>query len=263
MSLFRRQAEFGQAEPPCLTINGRPQTVPEVPGSFPRRSRLFIECARRLAEHPAAQQSAIGWPLGDGHGLEEVVAEIAPLFVRELSLVKWVALRGALTQISIQILELENAAVLQQDLERVMGLEWVTDATGETHMDLAQPWRTRLSSDQREAALGIASVVMIRAEDYGRIEDMTVQEVLGDPECSIPRAAAFDIIAWSAIALLRLKRVQQMFDKIPEPDALTKVGWFTDPLFGKCERYWDGSDWNSTCRVREGRQYREISTPLV
>lgn len=263
MPLFRREPESGQAEPPRLTINGRPQTVPETPGSFQRRSRLFVECERRLANHPAAQQSAIGWPLGDGRGLEEVVAEIAPMFDREPSLVKWVALRGAISQISIQILELENAAILRRDLERAMGLEWVTDATGETQIDLAQPWRTGLSADQREAAVGIACVVMIRAEDYGRIEDMTVQEVLGDPECSIPRAAAFDIIAWSAIALLRLNRAQQPIDRIPEPDALTEVGWYTDPLFGKCERYWDGSDWTSRCRVREGRQYTEYSTPLV
>ena len=261
MPLFRRPP--GPPEPPRLTMNGRLQAIPETSDSIKRRFRLFVECERRLAANPEAQQSAIGSPLGDGHGLEEAVSQIIPLFDREPSLVKWVALRGAISEISIQILELENAAVLQQDLERVMGLEWVTDATGESRTDLTAPWRTKLSSEQREAALGIACTVMILAEDYGRIEEMNVREVLSDPGCSIPRAVAFDIIAWSAIALLRLKRAQQRVDQCPEPDALTDAGWYTDPLFGKCERYWDGSDWTSRCRVREGRQYTEISTPLV
>jgi hypothetical protein len=136
MPLFRRQPGSGQAEPPRLTINGRLQVIPETSDSIKRRFRLFVECERRLAGHPAAQQSEVGSPLGDGYGLEEAVAEIKPLFDYEPSLVKWVALRGAISEISIQVLEPENAAVLRRDLERVMGLEWVADTTGESRVDL-------------------------------------------------------------------------------------------------------------------------------
>jgi hypothetical protein len=144
-----------------------------------------------------------------------------------------------------------------------MGLEWVTDVLGESHPDLAQPWRTTLSPDQRQAALGVASSVFIRAEDYGRYSGMSVMDVNADPRCQIPQSAALDCIAWSAIALLRLEIAQQLFPQVPEPDALLEPGWYTEPLFAKSERFWDGSDWTARCRVKDGRQLIETNVPLA
>lgn len=245
-----------------LTVNGRPQPHPEVPGSIQRRFRLFAECERRLAANPLAGPAAAGQPIGDGSGLEGLVAKVAPLFEREQSLIRWVALRGAFAELFIRVLDPDSAVASPEDLERVMGLEWVTDVQGESHVDLALPWRTTLSPDQRQAALGVASSVLIRVEDYGRYSGMSIKDVNADPRCRIPKAAALDCIVWSAVALLRLGVAQQLFPQVPEPDALPEPGWYTEPLFAKAERFWGGSDWTARCRVKDGRGFIETSTPL-
>lgn len=249
--------------PPVLTINGRPQPQPEVSGSIERRFRLFYECERRLAADPLAGAVAAGRPIGDGCGLEGLVAKLAPLFERERSLMRWVALRGAFAELYNCIFDPGGAAASPEELEQVMGLEWTADAQGESHPNLAQPWRTTLSPQQRQDALGIASSVLIRAEDYSRYSKMTVMDVNADPRCRFPDAVALDGIAWSAIALLRLGIAQQRFPRVPEPDALPEPGWYTDPLFAKSERFWDGSDWTAHCRVRDGRGFVEKSVPLA
>jgi hypothetical protein len=262
MPLFRRPSgPGGPPSGPVMTINGRPQANPELPGTIQRRFRLFIECERRLAQNPLAQRDAVGTPLGDGLGLEGLVAQLAPVFERERRLIRWVALRGALTELFIRIFDPESAARAPQQLEQVMGLEWQTGSDGKSHPDIAPSWRSRLSSDQRAAALGVASSALIRAESYNRLEDMNIGDVINS-SFWMPQAVAIDCIAWAAIALLRLEVAQELFSQVPEPDALPGPGWFTEPLFGKAQRYWDGSDWTSRCRVQEGRQYREAEVPL-
>ena len=262
MPLFRRQPETGPSDRRVLTVNGRPQPQPEAPGSMPRRNRLFVECERRPAADPLAG-SAAGRPIGDGSGLEGLVAKVAPLFEREQSLIRWVALRGAFTELFIRIFDPDSAVASPEDLERVMGLEWVADVQGEFHPNLAQPWRTTLSPDQRQEALGVASSVFIRAEDYGRYSGMSVTDVNADPRCRIPKAAALDCIVWSAIALLRLGVAHQLFSQVPEPDALSEPGWYTDPLFAKAERFWDGFDWTGRCRTKDDRRFIETNVPLA
>jgi hypothetical protein len=116
-----------------------------------------------------------------------------------------------------------------------MGLEWVADVQGQFHPNLAQPWRTTPSLDQRQEALGVASSVFIRTEDYGRYSGMSVMDVNADPRCRIPKEVALDCIAWSAVALLRLGVAHQLFTQVPEPDALSEPGWYTDPLFAKSD----------------------------
>jgi hypothetical protein len=79
-----------------------PQHDPERPGSLQRRARLFVECVRRLADDPLAQPAARGVPISDGCGMERLVARIDPIFAHERSLLRWVALRGALAQLYIR-----------------------------------------------------------------------------------------------------------------------------------------------------------------
>jgi hypothetical protein len=263
MPLFRRSAAPEEPKPPILTINGTPQSRPEMPGTLQRRIRLFIECARRLSQHPLAQENAAGTPLGDGLGLEGLVAQLTPLFERERSLIRWVALRGALSEIYIRVLDPTSAARSPDQLEHVMGIEWATGRSGESQPDIAQSWRAKLSDEQRTAALGVASLTLVRAAHYGRLEDMSTGAVISDPSFWMSEPAALDCIAWSAIAMLRLEVAQQLIPQVPEPDALPSPGWYTEPLFGKADRYWDGSDWTGRCRVQNGRQYTEVTSPLT
>jgi len=60
-----------------------------------------------------------------------------------------------------------------------------------------------------------------------------------------------------------LEVAQQLLPKVPEPEALPEPGWYVEPLFSKGERYWDGSDWTSTCRMKDGRRYIESDVPLI
>jgi hypothetical protein len=228
-----------------------------------RRFRLFIECERRLADHPLAQEDAIGTPLGDDLGLEGLVAQLTPLFERERSLIRWVALRGALSEIFIRVLDPASAACSPDQLEQAMGIEWETDRYGDSRPGIVPSWRQKLSDEQRSAAVGVASLVLTRAANYGHLEGMKTDDVIGNRNFWMPEAAALDCIAWSAIAMLRLEVAQQLFPQVPEPDALPGPGWYTEPLFGKAERYWDGSDWTSRCRVQNGRQYTELQSPLA
>lgn len=250
-------------KPPVLTVNGRPQPQPEAIGNMSRRTRLFVECERRLATDPLAGSAAIGRPIGDGFGLEGLVAKLTPLFERERSLIRWVALRGAFAELFVRVVDPDSAAVLALDLEQVMGLEWIDDTYDDGHFNLAQPWRTTLSPDQQQAALGVAGSIINRSQDYARYSKMKVTDVNSDPRCQISQALAMDCIAWLAIAFLRLKIAQQLFPQIPEPDALPEPGWYAEPLFAKAERFWDGSDWTARCRVRDGRGFIETNSPLV
>ena len=221
---------------------------------------LFVECERRLADDPMAASAAAGQSISDGCGLERLVAKVAPLFEREQSLIRWVALRGAFAQLFIGIFDRESAVILPMDFEYVMGLEWVSDIQGE-HLELAKPWRTTLSPEQRQNALGLASSVCTRTVDYNRYSEMNVADVNADQRCQISKAVALDCIVWSAIALLRLEIAQQLFPQVPEPDALSEPGWYLDPLFAKSERFWDGSDWTACCRTKDRRSI-EFNVPL-
>ena len=245
------------------TINGGPQRTPEGPGVIQRRTRMFVECARRLEQDPLASPGSVGRPIGDGQGLEGLVSLISPIFANEPSLIRWVALRGALTELHIRVLDPTSAARTPSDLESAMGLEWARDAGGDSHPDLIEPWRSSLSSEDRQAALGIASSVLTHAEDYPRLSALSVDDVNADARLRlVGRAVALDIITWSAIALLRLEVAQQLFPQVPEPDAMPAAGWYTEALFAKSERYWDGSDWTDKCRVPDGRKFRESSVSL-
>ncbi len=248
---------FGFGNRRVFTINGRPQPQPEVPGSMQRRFRLFVECERRLADDPLALPSAAGQPIGDGLGLEGLVAKIAPLFTRERSLIRWVALRGAFTELFVRIFDPESAVTSRADLIYTMGFI-LDDTQNEPRFAVNPQWQA--TPEQRQDALGIFSSVSIRVEDYDRYSQMNIADVNTDPHCQISNAVALDAIAWSATALLRLGIAQQLLAQVPEPDALTEPGWYTDPLWAKAERYWDGSDWTDRCRGQDGRQ---TSVPLT
>lgn len=245
MPLFRK----------VLTVNGRPQSSPEGPGTIQRRSRLFTECGRRLAADPLASGNAFGVPVGDGCGLESLVARISPLFQAERSLIRWVALRGAFTELYIHVFDPTSSQASPEALEKAMGLEWVTDASGQDHPEVAAAWRSRLSREQCANVLGVASSVLTRVADYPRYSALGTDDIIADPRfAGFGDAVALDCIAWSAIALLRLGISQRLFELVPEPDALPKPGWYPEPLFAKAERYWDGSDWAAACRLKDGRE---------
>lgn len=214
-----------------------------------------MECTRWVAEDPLAGPSASGVPIGDGCGMEGLVARIAPLFDKERSLLRWVALRGALAQLYIATMDSTSRVIpFSPAVEAAMGVRTVAtpEAAGPV-IEVAPEWASRLSDDQHHAVAGIFSALAVRLFDYGRYSQLPVDEVNQDPKCRLNDAMALDFIAWSAVALLRTGQAQG-FLHAPEPDALEQPGWYTDPLWGKAQRYWDGTDWTERARTNDGQE---------
>jgi hypothetical protein len=257
MSLFRG------AEPsvrPRRTLSGRPVSVPEDMGQQARRGRLMSEAVRRLEAHPLGAKRAHGVALGDGHGMEDLVGHIAPLFKREISLARWVAIRGALLFLDM-IFPSDRE---WEELMPVMGLAPVNDPhTGKpTFVVLRQA--SPVTAEAEGNILGLFWAITSRWELYAEVSEMTVQQVNADPQWArIGPGMALDFIAWTAIAMLRTGNASsELIRNMPEPGLLEQPGWYADPLFAKCERYWDGDDWADLVRVKNGRTWNESSVPL-
>jgi Protein of unknown function (DUF2510) len=255
---------------PVLTINGRPQATPETPDTIERRVRLYIECERRLVHDPFVLKFTHGHMVGRGSGLDGIVSKIAPLFKREQSLIRWVALRGAIACLWMSILDPEMSSKSPEDLASVMGFTWV-DSAGRPYADSSQGQvffaanevPGQLSGQLRKAAADTAGTVMKYAVNYQRFVDMSIYDADADALFSeMSDAVALECIAWSAVARLRLGVAQLMFTKVPEPDALSVPGWYFEPVTAVCQRYWDGTDWTSACRNEEGRRFKEFTLPL-
>lgn len=247
---------------PVLTINGRPQHLPEGPQTLERRGRLFVECVRRLAGDPLAAPAAHGKLIGYGSGLERLVEKIAPLFEREQSLVRWVALRGALAWLYREVLRQEGATSSPQEFADAMGLAWVRGTAGD-YMLVAARSQEQLSGERRNVAVATANVAANYLTYYQRIMKMTVRELNADAMCAeLDDEIALECIAWCALACLRLRIDREWFANLPEPDALTEMGWYTDPISTEYQRYWDGSDWTAECRTRDGDRVVQSTIPL-
>jgi hypothetical protein len=231
---------------PRVTVNGRPQSVPESSDSIERRFRLFYESARRLADDPLAQPGANGHLLGKSSGLERLVSAIAPLFQREQSLIRWVALRGAVASLHNRTLG-GNSPEAVITLTEAMGLRLVPSQDGGISV-------TPLAGDQppgpdHSAALALGNIIYGFLWDYERIAKMSLQDASTHPPfATLTDAQALDCIAWAAAGLGRIGLAQQIVPNVPEPDALTAPGWYVDPVFARFERYWDGSDWTPEVR---------------
>lgn len=260
MPLFSKPSDEPRRQP-RTTINGHPARDPEGPGRLQRRFRLFAECARLLSGSPLVSPRAHGVPVGDGAGLEGLVSAIAPLFTRERSMIRWVTLRGAIAHLYVETWDEDSRSVpFYPVVETTMGVGHLSGPDDQEEVvGVALDWSSQLSDSQKSAACGIYSSVWSRLLDYGRYSKLDVGMVNADPRLQFSDAIGLDIIAWVAVAALRL---DHDFSDFPEPDALDAPGWYCDPLFGKAERYWDGADWTARCRVSTGRRYDESTLPL-
>jgi hypothetical protein len=157
--------------------------------------------------------------------MEKLVARIEPIFADERSLLRWVALRGAFAQLYITTVD-DSSAVLSFSpaVEKAMGIGDVAPpGAAEPVIGVGREWVSRLSAEQRQAAVGVFSALAVRLFDYERYSQMPIDEVNQDPRCRLNDAMALDFIAWSAVALLRTELAKD-FLHAPEPDALEQPG---------------------------------------
>ncbi len=186
--------------------------------------------------------------------MEGLVAMIAPLFRRERSLLRWVALRGAFTDMYICTVDPSSRVVpFYPVVETAMGVGHISaPGAAEEVISVAPEWVPRLTAEQRKGAALMFAAFQVQLFDYERYSKMNMEDVNQDRKCRLNDAMALASIAWAAVALLRLGIAQQEMTMVPEPDALEQPGWYTDPLWGKADRYWDGTDWTSRCRSPDG-----------
>jgi hypothetical protein len=247
---------------PTTTINGRPQSMPESDGEPVRRSRQFFECVRRLAGEPLAHSQARGRLLGAGSGLEHLLAVIAPVFEREQSTIRWAALRGGITILYLHTMEDQRTPGNLIAVTEAMGLRLASDQRGGLSVTELAPGQ--LAGQQLSAALALGTTVHGLLAGYGRdgVAKMPMPEANAYPPfAALTDSDALGCIAWSAVALLRVGRAQELAPVYPEPDALTEPGWYAEPVFGRFERYWDGTDWTSRVRGQSSEQSVSLRLP--
>jgi Protein of unknown function (DUF2510) len=238
---------FGKGEPsvrPSRSISGKRMTVPEDIGTLPRRARLMAAAVLKVQSLPMAQPAAYGNPLGDGHGLEEVVAAIRPLFDKERSLTRWVAIRGALLFLDMAC----EQATMKAEILAAMGLRW-----GGERVELT-PGPAPLPPQLTDNVIGVFSSLSMRLDDYATVSKMSVDDVNADPFWkAVNEAIALDYIAWTSSALCRVGWLDTPL-QMPEPGSLETPGWYADPLWAKAERFWDGTDWTARMRSVTNRR---------
>jgi hypothetical protein len=225
---------------------------------MPRRGRLMAAAALRIQSHPLARQAARGVPLGDGHGLEDVVSVVRPLFTKERSLTRWVAIRGAL-------LFLDMAAPDETSWDRIlnaMGLCVTQDPVTHQQRTELLPSAGPLTPEVQGNIVGVFGSLARHLEDYGRVSKMSIDDVNSDPTWRVVNeAVALDYIAWASVALCRTNELEAVH-RTPEAGVLESPGWYADPLWAKAERFWNGTDWTQRMRVRDGRRWVEVSQAM-
>jgi hypothetical protein len=257
MGLFGKSGE--PSVRPSRSINGNRMTVPEDIGTLPRRARLMAAAVLKVRPLPVAQPAAYGDLLGDGHGMEEVVAAIRPLFAKERSLTRWVAIRGALLYLDMAR---EDAAVGAKVLA-AMGFQFgASPAAGEERIELIPGARSSLSPQLTENAVGVFQSLAMRLDAYDTVCKMKIDDVNADPFWKIVNEAiALDYIAWASVALCRVGWLDVALNT-PEPGLLENPGWYADPLWAKGERFWDGADWTGRMRVVANNRRMEVIQSL-
>lgn len=227
---------------PTTSLSGIPQAQPEAYGGpLARRQRLFWYTVSVLKSHPQAHSDAFGNLLGDGLGMEGLVETIRPIYSREASLLKWVALRGALHGLWDSGATLASIPVVES-----VGLRWLDGG----ELCPADPTVPQQLSGP---AVGLAASVMEKVGSYEEISELTVGEVQADQRWRLSAFSdemALDYIVWSAIVLNRLEAAGYLepLPPLPQPSMLEVPGWYVDPLWGRAGRYWDGSDWTTRWR---------------
>lgn len=67
--------------------------------------------AELVEEELLSKPRAVGRPLGDGQGMEDLVARVRPLFASEMSITRWVAIWEALLSLDMACSDEEMAAI--------------------------------------------------------------------------------------------------------------------------------------------------------
>lgn len=157
----------------------------------------------------------------------DVRDDLGSLLKNEASFVKWASLRGAVMYLSVAL-----EAVSFEELRAFA---------------------------EESPPPGLEQLV----STYSRLEKASMADVLSDPLLVGTNDWHLDIIAWCALCYVGGGLHHRVLNwPMPGAQALEHPGWYTDPIFAKAERFWDGTDWTSRMRFQEGRIWRAMHRPL-
>jgi Protein of unknown function (DUF2510) len=149
------------------------------------------------------------------------------LLAKEARFIKWASLRGAVTTISIALEDPERS------LDQLRGFAGGNEPDGA--VDLLRQYESRIST-------------------------LSFGDVLADPSLVKTNDWHLDFVAWAARAFVGGHLYNLMV--IPPAQVLDIPGWYAEPVFAKSERFWDGTDWTSKCRIQDGRLWKLINSPF-
>lgn len=261
MALFSKKAPAHEPNiRPTHTLGSQPQASAEEYGAWPRRMRLFHFFEVELQRHDLASKEAFGRPLGDGSGLEELTRFVGSVMAKERSLIRGVGLRGAIANLW------QCGPEAWQQMSAAVGLSHEGEGPA-AHWTFGEQG-AELSRDRRDAALGLHASIMLKVANYDEIQTLSLDAVKSDHRwflSSMTESHGLDYIAWAAIVICRLDSQGLLPPAVatpPMPSRLDSAGWFVDPMFAKCDRYWDGEDWTDRCRFLSNSRMKEVSTAL-
>jgi hypothetical protein len=152
----------------------------------------------------------------------------------------------------------------------------------EPRPDLVAQAREILSPEEVEQASALAAIsfailrAVIVGGEAGDEYRLYVKLYTGDPDMDV-EAVAYDVIAWTAIAVGRLMNrdlispeFPMMAPKFRDVPAMDKPGWYPNPpkiggmVNGDAvfQRFWDGAAWTDQVRMRDGRRWVTGSVSL-
>ena len=113
---------------------------------------------------------AYGMPLGEEYGVRELVGLVEPIFARERSLIRWVAIRGALASLA------QLGPVFHGEIPECIGLAWEENPDGTLDLRLANKGADHTVGNLYSIS-GLLAAVMQRLEQYDAIQAMSLDEV--------------------------------------------------------------------------------------
>jgi hypothetical protein len=232
-----------------------------------RKDILAFASINAIADLPVSSARANGQPVAGGLGLEEASAAVRSIMAQDQAVYAWVA---------------RSAMVGLDALLETMGGSW--DSNLDTAMStvglepgpaIRAEAARNASAETQENALGLAGYALsifwvVAQPDFNRPRDRTLYDRLFASTATTTVEAAYDVTAWAAIIIGRLRNIGVLADvpwfapEFRHVPPMRQPGWYPNPYNrGKVEggdatfqRYWDG-DWTERIRHRDGRRWLE------
>lgn len=242
----------------------------------PRTEVLTSACTQHIRELPVAAAGQFGKAV-TAAGIEPASGLVRKIMHQDRDLNAFIA-RKIMQHFKVIALNFMSGTLE----ENIATFESSMGFTTSAEPELVAQARDTLSPEEVKQvnALAVISFSVLRAFILGREAEAQyrfyAKLYTGAPDMDV-ESVAYDIIAWTAIAVGRLMNRNLIRPGFPmmTPDfrnvpAMDKPGWYPNPtklggiVNGDAvfQRFWDGTAWTDQVRMREGRRWVTGSNSL-